>query len=438
MGRKKVVYDGKPVVGYIPQQAYDIVNGIKKNSVWYKHKDKLFYILIFISSRFILNKNLKQKDGVAVSSVVLKKIIPVYKPYLDYLVSNGVIYITANYSARKFSRKYSFQKSFFKNWSYVKITGSKICRNVERCKQEQNVKIEEDYNYLCRWFNKKLTFHDPNFNSEQYPAGDAAQNEIHSFWTRKKMVEQDFSLTIDASSGRLHTPLTNLKKDFRKYLRYDGRKLCGVDISNSQPYFLLYLISCYENGVEKSHLMDITKRSSTNLLRLVKSALGSYYHTKDTGSGVCGGESDFIADVTNGNLYSEFGGLLGTVEKKAVKEQIFKLFFTNEHYLTGKVKLSAQSFKKRWPEVGRFLAEVKAKKHNTLALILQSIERYFVLDIIAREYSEQYPDNCLFSIHDSLITFSDEVEVLKLFMEKRLAELTGFKPTVVIEDKYWQ
>jgi len=38
--------------------------------------------------------------------------------------------------------------------------------------------------------------------------------------------------------GRLHTVLTNTKRDFRRYARLDGKRLVGWDIKTSQPLFL--------------------------------------------------------------------------------------------------------------------------------------------------------------------------------------------------------
>lgn len=38
--------------------------------------------------------------------------------------------------------------------------------------------------------------------------------------------------------GRLHTPVTSLPKEFRRYLTLDGEPLAGVDIQSSQPLFL--------------------------------------------------------------------------------------------------------------------------------------------------------------------------------------------------------
>jgi len=45
--------------------------------------------------------------------------------------------------------------------------------------------------------------------------------------------------------SRVHTNLTNLKADFRKFLRYEGKVLVELDIRNSQPLIASILIKDY-------------------------------------------------------------------------------------------------------------------------------------------------------------------------------------------------
>ena len=54
-------------------------------------------------------------------------------------------------------------------------------------------------------------------------------------------VIKDFEAHRDSTSNRLHSPLTVLKKDFRKSLRLSDNLLGQIDIKNSQPFFSLQL-----------------------------------------------------------------------------------------------------------------------------------------------------------------------------------------------------
>lgn len=51
-----------------------------------------------------------------------------------------------------------------------------------------------------------------------------------------------FFFKVDAIAGRVHTNITNLSRDLRCFLNYEGKQLINIDISNSQPFLFNILI----------------------------------------------------------------------------------------------------------------------------------------------------------------------------------------------------
>jgi hypothetical protein len=49
-------------------------------------------------------------------------------------------------------------------------------------------------------------------------------------------------VVIDNSGHRLHSPLTQMKKEFRYFLSYEGEKLVSLDLRNSQPFLSTVLL----------------------------------------------------------------------------------------------------------------------------------------------------------------------------------------------------
>ena len=55
-------------------------------------------------------------------------------------------------------------------------------------------------------------------------------------------MKDDILFFVDNTSGRLHTNLTQLKTKLRKFVRYDGKVLYSIDLTNSQPFLLQSLL----------------------------------------------------------------------------------------------------------------------------------------------------------------------------------------------------
>lgn len=58
---------------------------------------------------------------------------------------------------------------------------------------------------------------------------------------RKDSLESFF--TVDKFSGRIHTPIVNLKKEQRKHILIDGKETVSLDVRQSQPAILAKILS---------------------------------------------------------------------------------------------------------------------------------------------------------------------------------------------------
>ena len=78
-----------------------------------------------------------------------------------------------------------------------------------------------------------------NFIKRKYPLTQyhAALYNINS------IAIGDYKVSIDTNVHRLHSVITNLQKEYRRFLKYNSNLLVNVDISNSQPYLLCLLLN---------------------------------------------------------------------------------------------------------------------------------------------------------------------------------------------------
>src|SRR5690606_13941249 len=66
-----------------------------------------------------------------------------------------------------------------------------------------------------------------------YSSDTDAYNRVLASATR--IINGDIFYTIDSTSGRFHSNVTNSPKGFRPHLRIEGQPLCNLDVKNCQP-----------------------------------------------------------------------------------------------------------------------------------------------------------------------------------------------------------
>ncbi len=189
----------------------------------------------------------------------------------------------------------------------------------------------------------------------------------------------------DPFSARLHTNVTNLKRQLRAYLRVAGRWLAEIDIRCCQPLLIGWLAKA-AGYVDERYL----RLCETDLYQFLADKLG--------------------------------------VPREVVKRQLTQraLFSSNrsKHQQTPVMRLFVQEF----PEVARYIRKVKAgrklkqddKPHNELAKAAQAAEVAFMLKVVARVRRER-PGCFLTPIHDSFLCFPDDADYVKVVMSETFA-----------------
>jgi hypothetical protein len=89
-----------------------------------------------------------------------------------------------------------------------------------------------------------------------YVSIDSSEEELPVYFRafikfRKDNLDNFFS--VDGFSGRVHTPIVNLKGNLRKGLMIKGKKLCSLDVKQMQPLILSKIL---EQSVGKNSFSD--------------------------------------------------------------------------------------------------------------------------------------------------------------------------------------
>jgi hypothetical protein len=200
-----------------------------------------------------------------------------------------------------------------KNWENKKIELRKIHEDIKA--QMQFITIDED--------KALLTCREP---SQRYIV--------------EQINKKDFRLE-QCQYGRVHTNITNMNKNARKFLKIDGEETVECDISSAM------------------------------VLLMAKEAKDEQIPQAEEIIALCG----------SGEFYESFG------DKDKVKSQIInQLLFGKVSYMNAKIP---QEFKKRYPEIFKWLLNIKKKDYKATAHLFQRAESKIMIDIVGTMLVDQ-------------------------------------------------
>jgi hypothetical protein len=245
--------------------------------------------------------------------------------------------------------------------------------------------------------------------------------------------------------------LTNIKKELRNYITYNGEKLVNIDIKNSQPLFSTLLldktfwnkkgklISIINTPLQPSPPSLINNTSSNPpssnpysfsitiimIVELLESIDNKIFN-------------QYKSFVNSGKFYEKVSKLLypnSAFNKQKVKEMVYTVFFSSNRFIGQPEAQPKRDFKLNFPEVYEVFRLIKVKDHTLLARLLQRIESTIMIQHAAKRIAEEKPNRPIFTIHDSIATtVGNEDYVTSVIMEEVL-KLTGLK--VKLGKEYW-
>lgn len=376
-------------------------------------KDKLIYIISLIYP--IASENLENwynREWMILSSTILKKIISNYKDYLNYLIDEvKIVEPNDSYNPNLWSKGYRFTdvKYILIHPQTFKLTDKTLLKSIEKSwgdDQYGTSYVKKNIPHLYKWFNDKLELKEDNSKAR------AINNGL-------------YRLSVDDFGKRLHTPLTRLRKDSRKYLRYNGQALVELDVKSSQPYLCIKIV--LEQAIKEHPQLNEQLQDA----QTIEQKLDIINNINDLK-----GLSQFILDIVTNDIYNvlkvafenKFDFSLG--ERDHYKELMMIVLFTQNGYNPKGKELFAQQY----PYVSEVFKKINKTDYKSLAKRLQRLESKLILRVICKEISRQNKDIPLFTIHDSVLTTLEHSKIVKQVMVEVLTDEIGFKPTIKDKD----
>lgn len=436
-------------------------------------QDKALFFLGLLSSIPARNGDLIDADGfVPIHMATVRGGIKDIKLYVDYLIKTGILVCRKGYIPGEKSRGYK--------WA-ARYEGQPFTTRSTPCKYADKVTLYDDsndkiaYPYLFHWYEQQKLSTDPL--AEQYAFAIKEmkmQDSSRASWDRNsdtgglkfpitqyqaairnigKIRFHHYEPHIDTNIHRLHSVLTNLQKDYRNFLNYDGQSLVSVDIKNCQPY-LACLILKPEFWQENSplplsiHTLPYNITTTLHTPPSLPIMIGKFFDEVNPES-----FDEFFRLVSYGGMYEKIAEVANSrikelpepISRKDAKTLMFHLLFSRNHgsHKDFVIRQMRQIFEKElFPKVSEFFRLLKTefpdvameKQHNRLSCLLQSIESSIILHRCCKriweEMNQQVP---IFTIHDSIVTIPKYQNYIVHVMIEEFSRCIGVAPTLSIE-----
>ena len=223
--------------------------------------------------------------------------------------------------------------------------------------------------------------------------------------------------------GRIHTNLTNLKRELRPFLRADGVVvLQNLDIANSQPLFVGLLAKATRQPEEGGEGEERKEEGSRRR--------GLYVGQTDIA------EVTIPRDVLQYLELCEIGGLYQFVHDRLdnqrsfteTKKRVLATLYDLDSHRNAIYRILGGHF----PSLMEFIRQAKRDNHKHFARLAQRTESDFMFGQVVPRLMREQPDMFVGTIHDSVLAPALEAEYVRGVMMSEFGRL-GVTPRVRIE-----
>ncbi|HLO69672.1 MAG TPA: hypothetical protein VK167_02305 [Flavipsychrobacter sp.] len=440
-------------------------------------KDKLCFVLNTIAELPSRYKDaVCEKGYVLLSGKTMQKWIGRdYKRYIDMLIKAGIIESDGSYIVGSKPMGYRFCEAYKVECKRVLVTDSGLISkmNSHNWYEDDKEDIEDDksadsypqYSSAIKCYNSgliKIDYKLANlynetvyaykkrnrdlWDSEIVAGGVRYKNPYTQYLASQISIDKihrgRFNPSYDTNVYRLHSVITQCKREIRNAITIDGKLVAAVDISNCQPTLLTILMNPefwdeknIFNYTQISYLgiknMFNTHKHYTRFIMMCKNA----EHNSNMKAEV----ERFNKLVESGTFYNNFRSLLERklglkrLSTQDVKTMFFTVLFTSNRFIHQKEAACKRVFREWFPQIYELTRMLKVKDHANLPILLQRLESYLLFNRVIPSINAKAPNLSFIPIHDSIAVPVGHEKLVQDIMTKELSLCLGFKPHLKVE-----
>jgi hypothetical protein len=348
---------------------------------------------------------------------LVSKLIPGEEHYFKYLLGRGWIERTSNYKPGAKSYGYRFVEKFRSKYIGYPLNDARLIRRIEKCKpaaRRWGYSIQNEFIENIKIAPAAWDFIEKHYTEDNYNYAIGCLTRIQN---------GEWKHNFDETAGRYHSNITNMPKDLRRFIEIYGQRITtNIDIKNSQPYFIILLLT---NPGKIAHL------AKDKYLRMFLESL-QISDSEDI--------KRYITLVTAGKLYEylwkQFKARgLHFESRDGVKKVVMQILFDyNSH-----MPIARQIFAELFPVVHEIFNRLRGSKKGDkfesfkrFSILLQSIEAEVMLKKIYPRIIKELPEVVALTVHDSILCTAGVNRIFAI-MNEELKAYVGYTPILKIE-----
>ncbi len=359
----------------------------------------------------------------------LRRYVPNAELYLDELHLLGIVDKSSYYITGQLSYQYRISSAYRSKYSKARVTNPKLINRIKKVQQNysrHSSKMYPNQNEQIR--NLSIVPEVFNHIETNYSSDTDQYNYAYASVTR--IETGDIYYSVDSTSGRYHSNLTNLPSTCRPFVRINGQRLTNLDVKNCQPYLSTLILT------DPGKIADFARHQP--FARLLRNLI--IEQTEDI--------QRYISLVVAGELYEylivefenrgyDFKTSIWDEKREKVKKLLLKILFDRNIHMPR----CRRFFMELFPQVHRIFSIVrgnekggKFKSYERFAILLQTVEAHIILKVILPRINREHPGIIAVTIHDSIMTgiYTDHIQIVKDTMEQEFQKIVGHKPTIKI------
>ena len=430
---------------------FDVAKCLPKK-LWRYAEDARYVIgLILWQTLMRFPKQIRKNEdpGVELKSAYLRDTITCkdkYRELLNALEKSGAIRCDHHYQEGRKCFTYRLGDLFSHDYEIYIFRNSRLISSLMRRRRKEVA----DLTPLHKWLRDKL----PMLDIDDMAAMRHLANgpHAHLFALQVMAIRDRSPIRYDQDQyGRVHTVLTNLPSALRQFLRFDGSPLVNLDIANSQPMFLGFLLLHGCNTLKSSTgeingVMDPEKKKLLELLYPYSIPNQPPPSPTPLRSRIIKVDQvvmdQYLECVFAGKLYETLGTSVGLTREQAKGGVLHALYCDTRKWRTRREALAEEypetaltfkAYDNVFPGLMQAVDLWKEGDYTRLPKAMQRVESYVMFQRICDRIRGERPETWLATIHDSILCHPRDADYIMSVMVAEFAGI-GARPTIKRKD----